>query len=163
MEAWMTEAPLEFQQLSARHERPLALFFEALAHGGDDRWFHPHPLTAEHAARLAGYRGRDLYYVATRGEAVAAYGLLRGWDEGYSTPSLGIAVHPQARGCGLARAFMLFLHSAARARGSRNIRLKVYPANTAARRLYESLGYRFEPTPDGQLLGVCDLERRGHG
>jgi ribosomal protein S18 acetylase RimI-like enzyme len=163
MEAWMTEAPLEFLRVSARHERPLARFFETLAQNGDERWFHPHPLSAAHAAALAVHAGRDLYYVATRADAVCAYGLLRGWDEGYTTPSLGIAVHPDARGCGLARAFMLFLHAAARLQGARRIRLKVYPANTAARQLYQSLGYRFEPTPDAQLLGLCDLERRGHG
>jgi ribosomal protein S18 acetylase RimI-like enzyme len=69
---------------------------------------------------------------------------------------LGIAVHPDARGLGLARMFMQFLHAAARQYGAARVRLKVYPANSAARRLYESLGYRFESTPDDQLLGIFD-------
>ncbi|HKI31431.1 MAG TPA: GNAT family N-acetyltransferase [Gemmataceae bacterium] len=158
----MKESPLEFCQVAGRHERPLAAFFQDLRAHGDERWFHPHPLSAEHAARLATYQGRDLYYVATRGEAVLAYGLLRGWDEGYDVPSLGIATHPDARGCGLARPFMLFLHAAARQRGARRVRLKVYPDNTPARRLYESLGYRLESGADGQLVGFCLLET-SHG
>jgi GNAT superfamily N-acetyltransferase len=154
----MGEFPLEFSRVTARHERGLAAFFQDLCSASDERWFHPHPLTAAHAARLADYRGRDLYYVATRGEAVLAYGLLRGWDEGYETPSLGIAVHPASRGRGLARPFMIFLHAAARQQGARRVRLRVYPDNTPARRLYESLGYRLEPGPDGQLVGFCQLE-----
>ncbi len=72
-----------------------------LAARGDGRWFHPHPLTAVEAARPCAYDGRDLYYAAVTGDAVVAYGLLRGWDEGYAVPSLGIAVHPAARGLGL--------------------------------------------------------------
>jgi ribosomal protein S18 acetylase RimI-like enzyme len=158
----MDESPLEFCRLSSRHQVALAAFFHDLCAHGDERRFHPHPLSAEHAARLAAYQGRDLYYVATRGEAVLAYGLLRGWDEGYAVPSLGIAVHPRTRGCGLARPFMLFLHAAARQRGAGRVRLKVYPDNTPARRLYESLGYRLEPGADGQLVGFCGLET-SHG
>jgi ribosomal protein S18 acetylase RimI-like enzyme len=128
---------------------------------GDDRWFHPHPFTAEHAAYLAGYQGRDLYYVATQSELVLAYGMLRGWDEGYEVPSLGIAVHARARGTGLARTFMQFLHSAARFQGAPRVRLRVYPENTAARRLYESLGYQFQPGADHQLLGFFEFAKTG--
>jgi GNAT superfamily N-acetyltransferase len=135
----------------------LALFFQDLTAQGDQRWFHPHPFTAAQAERLATYQGQDLYYVATRGEDVTAYGLLRGWDEGYQVPSLGIAVHSAWRGRGLAYAFMLFLHAAARERGAPRIRLKVYPENRAARQLYETLGYQFEAGNDGQLVGLCPL------
>ncbi len=154
---------LEFCRLSPPLQAGLAAFFDALTAGGDDRWFHPHPFTADEAGRLCAYQGRDLYYAAVAGDAVLAYGMLRGWDEGYETPSLGVAVHPDARGLGLARAFMGFLQVAAAYQGARHVRLKVYPDNTAARRLYESLGYRLESTADGQLLGVLDLKRGGHG
>jgi GNAT superfamily N-acetyltransferase len=156
------DSPLEFRRVTRQHEACLAAFFRDLALCGDERWFHPHPLSAAHAAWLASYAGRDLYFIATRGESVLAYGLLRGWDEGYETPSLGIAVHPAARGRGLSRPFMLFLHAAARQQGARRVRLKVYPDNTTARRLYESLGYRLEPGSDGQLVGFCQLET-SHG
>jgi GNAT superfamily N-acetyltransferase len=152
-------SPLEFVRLVPRLETPLARFFEALESRGDGRWFHPHPLTAAEAARLCAYEGRDLYYAAAAGESVLAYGLLRGWDEGYAVPSLGVAVHPNARGLGLARTFMGFLHAAAGLRGAKKVRLKVYPDNGPARRLYERLGYRLAPADDGQLLGFLDLER----
>lgn len=154
---------LEFCRLRPPLQMCLTAFFEALNARGDDRWFHPHPFTAVEAARLCAYQGRDLYYAAVARDAVLAYGMLRGWDEGYETPSLGIAVHPDARGLGLARTFMGFLHTAASLQGARRVRLKVYPENAAARRLYESLGYRLELAADGQLLGVLDLKRGEHG
>jgi ribosomal-protein-alanine N-acetyltransferase len=150
---------LEFRRIAPSLRPGLIAFFDELADRGDDRWFHPHPFTAGEAARLCAYEGRDLYYAAAAGESIQAYGMLRGWDEGYAVPSLGIAVHPDARGRGLARAFMAFLHAAAAMRGAKRVRLKVYPDNTPARRLYERLGYHLEPTADGQLLGLLDLEK----
>jgi ribosomal protein S18 acetylase RimI-like enzyme len=160
----MTALPtLEFRRLGAGDAVPLAIFFSTLSKRGDDRFFHPHPFTAEEAARLCRYAGRDLYYVAAAGEGVLAYGLLRGWDQGYEIPSLGIAVHPEARGAGLGRAFMAFLHAAAAARRAPRVRLKVYPDNTPARTLYERLGYRFEGETDGQLVGLLHLGETARG
>ncbi len=154
--------PLEFQRLGPGHQVGLTEFFAALTAAGDDRTFHPHPFTPEAAAKLCRYTGRDLYYVATAG-AVLAYGMLRGWDEGYEVPSLGIAVHPAARRTGLGKAFMAFLHAAAAARGAPRVRLKVYPDNTPARTLYERLGYVFADESAGQLVGVLTLGGRADG
>jgi ribosomal-protein-alanine N-acetyltransferase len=155
----MSACPLELRRVGKEHERGLTRFFEAIVAEGADRWFHPHPFTAEHAFFLASYQGRDLYYVATQGDTIVAYGMLRGWEEGYDVPSLGIAVLGRARGTGLARTFMQFLHSAARLHGAPRVRLKVYPENAAARRLYESLGYRFESGSDDQLLGYFEFAK----
>jgi len=136
---------------------PLTEFFMALKAAGDEKHFHPHPLTATEAKNLCHYRGKDLYYLLVDGRRVLAYGMLRGWDEGYEVPSLGIAVHPSERGSGAGLAMMEFLHLAARRRGARNVRLKVYKDNTPAVRLYESLGYAFHAGEGDQLVGVIAL------
>jgi ribosomal protein S18 acetylase RimI-like enzyme len=86
-----------------------------------------------------------------------AYGMLRGWDEGYDVPSLGIVVAPAFRGQGYGRSLMHFLHAAAKARGAPAIRLKVYPENSTAVALYQSLGYVFGAKEGGQLVGLLDL------
>jgi len=53
---------------------------------------------------------------------------------------------------------MIFLHAAARLRNASRVRLKVYPQNERARRLYESMGYSFECEPQsGQLVGYVTL------
>ncbi len=138
----------------------LAAFFERLAASPDGAHFHPHPLTRDEAARRCAYAGRDVYGVAVAEGTVLGYGMLRGWDEGFDVPSLGIAVDADARGTGLGRLVMLWLHAEARRRGAAKVRLKVYPGNATAVRLYESLGYVFErDLVDGQRLGFKALER----
>ena len=63
-----------------------------------DKFFHPHPFTTEAARERAAYTGKDLYYVVIEGDEILGYGMLRGWDEGYEVPSLGIVIHPAHRG-----------------------------------------------------------------
>lgn len=138
-------------------EQPLAEFLTALAAADEQQRFHPHPLTAEAAAAVCRGAGRDLYYLLVEGGAVLAYGMLRGWDEGFDVPSLGIAVHPEARGSGLGALLMRFLHAAAARRGAEAVRLRVQPDNTAAIELYRSLGYEFVGEERGQLVARLEL------
>ena len=151
---------LEFRALAPDLVQPLGDFFESLA-ARDGAFFHPHPLTRESAHQLCEYQGRDLYFVAVCDSRVLGYGLLRGWDEGYAVPSLGIALSPDARGTGLARAFMLFLHAAARLRGASQIRLTVFRSNVRAVALYRSLGYRFETKNPEEDVGFLDIVSGG--
>jgi ribosomal-protein-alanine N-acetyltransferase len=148
---------VELRDLGPDGSESLAVFFRSVHEAGEDARFHPHPFTAEEAARRIAYRGQDLYYVIMEDRDVLGYGMLRGWDEGYTIPSLGIAVAPSSRGQGLGDLLMQFLHAAARRRGAARVRLKVYPDNLAAIRLYEKMGYRFEAHEDGQLVGFVDL------
>lgn len=148
---------LEIRVLGAELEGPFAAFLERLRASGGERQFHPHPLDADAAAVLVRRTGRDQYYVMTQGDSVVAYGMLRGWDEGFETPSLGIAVDPAWRSLGIARAMMLFLHAAARRQGARRIRLTVGADNAGAIALYRSLGYELEPHAEGVLVGTMAL------
>jgi [ribosomal protein S18]-alanine N-acetyltransferase len=152
-----SDAALEFRVLSPELAPALAELFAAFASGPDAAFFHPHPMTDDEARRICGQRGRDLYYAAMAGGTVLAYGLLRGWDEGYTVPSLGIAIHPAARGRGLARPFMAFLHAAAKQRGAGQVRLTVYKDNERAVELYRRLGYVFSPKNDRELIGILAL------
>ena len=153
----MNTAVLQIRLIDTSLEAELAHFFEIIRACGDDRYFHPHPFTPEEAYRLAHYNGADLFYVLMKGKQIIGYGLLRGWDEGYTVPSLGIYIADDVRGRGLGRLVMRFLAAAAREKGAEMIRLKVYPDNVAAVKLYESLGYRFMGRENGQLVGYLDL------
>ncbi len=143
--------------LTPRLATGLGNFFETIREDWD--FFHPHPLTAEHAADLCRRETRDIYLVGVESDTVIAYGLLRGWDEGYETPSLGIAVHPAKRGQGVARKMMLALHQAAAERGATAVRLTVSRRNTGAIQLYESLGYVLDDMNDDELVGLLHLDR----
>jgi ribosomal-protein-alanine N-acetyltransferase len=153
----MTLDYLEIRKLSPEWVDALSDFFMALSVAGDYQYFHPHPLTPEEAIKHCDYSGKDLYYVLVSDNQILGYGMLRGWDEGYEIPSLGIALHPSMRGKGLGKVFMQFLHLVAQQRGAKKIRLKVYPDNVSAVTLYRNLGYLFQPTEDGQLLGIISL------
>jgi [ribosomal protein S18]-alanine N-acetyltransferase len=154
------ETALEFCKLRPALKEALAELFETITSNGDSRWFHPHPFTAEKATELCAYRGRDLYYVALAEESILGYGMLRGWDEGYEIPSLGIVLHPSVRGSGLGSTMMHFLHSAARFRGAKRVRLKVYRDNIAAKSMYEKLGYVFEKSDLPELVGFLELKKQ---
>lgn len=136
----------------------LGAFLEYLRAAGDEAQFHPHPLTREAAASIARREGEDVYLVATRGDQVVAYGMLRGWDEGYAVPSLGVAVHPAHRGEGLGRRMMTELHTIARQRGAQRVRLTLDADHVRAKALYASLGYRFETAADGRLVAWLELD-----
>lgn len=156
-----TRTSIEVRRLEPEWSEPLAAFFQELKQAGDEKQFHPHPLTAEEARVRAEYEGKDLYYVLTEGRVLLGYGMLRGWDEGFDVPSLGIAIRPSARGRGLGRLFMEALHAAARSRKADSVRLKVHPDNRTAITLYESLGYVFEGKESGQCVGVLSLVPAG--
>ena len=147
---------MTFEPLRPELAEALAELFDALRAAGDERWFHPHPLTREEAERVCSYEGRDLYAALVEDGRAVAYGMLRGWDAGFEIPSLGLAVHPAARGRGLGRALTERLHEEARARGAARVRLTVYATNEPARRLYEQLGYELEEKGD-DLVGYLAL------
>jgi ribosomal protein S18 acetylase RimI-like enzyme len=149
---------MEIHLLRPRHAVALGRFFEALKEHGADRVFHPHPLTADAALELANHRGKDLYFVLLDREDVIGYALLRGWEEGYDVPSLGIAIHPDMEEQGLARLLMHFLRHVAVRRGAKKIRLRVHRTNERAIGLYRSLGYTLTDDDDQRYkLGILNL------
>ena len=154
----MDSCGIEFRTLSREWKRALADFFDILKSTGDDKYFHPHPFTIEEATRRCNYSGNDLYYICTEGKTILAYAMIRGWDEGYAIPSLGLAIHPAARSIGLGKAFIHFLHVMAYRRGARRIRIKVYPDNRPAIELYKKIGYKFEEQEGEQYVGFFNLD-----
>ena len=147
-----------FEAPTAANAQELKALFAALVLSGDEVSFRPHPMTDAYVDWLISYGGRDVYVVVMEDGRATGYGLLRGWDAGYAIPSLGIAVHPEARGRGVAKALMSHLHDVARQRGADSVRLRVYPENVMARDLYAALGYGFaSQLEEGQLVGMLDL------
>lgn len=153
----------EMLHLRPVHVALLANLFARIAADPLSRRFHPHPFTAHDADRICNHRGQDRFLALRVEDRLLAYGMLRGWDEGFSIPSLGIYVAPELRGSGAARLMMEHLHLIARLSGAERIRLKVYQDNLAAYKLYVSFGYCFpDPAgPDGQRIGILDLSANG--
>lgn len=145
---------LRIEPVSKINEAALVELFSSI---GEDRFFHPHPLTELEAHLIATAITKDVYLLVGIGDPsiqmAFAYGMLRGWQEGWEVPSLGIVVAPQQRGLGIGRMLMEVLHTCARLRNAPAIRLKVYADNEKAKKLYKSLGYQFVGVEsDGQEL-----------
>jgi len=149
---------LEILRLRPLHTAAIAKFFTIICENGLAENFHPHPFSDAEAKRLAAYEGKDLYYILVWQEEVIGYAMLRGWDEGYDIPSLGIAIHPKMQGKGLGRLLINFLHAAARLRNARKIRLTVGRENATAIKLYQLFGYTLQDHSASSLLGMLNLE-----
>jgi ribosomal-protein-alanine N-acetyltransferase len=151
---------LECRRLTSEWKQPLLAFLKTLEATNDTEYFQPHPFTIDAIEKILKSARNDLYYILAEGEDVLGYGMLRGWDEGYEIPSLGIAIHPRVRSTGLGKFFMQFLNAAAQRKGATSVRLRVRPANTRAVKLYENLGYNFRSEEDGYLVGFLQLNGR---
>ena len=148
-----TVTPVNLRKLGPPDAAALLRLFGEL----DPAFFRPHPFTPEEAARVAGCTGRNLHAVAIRDGKFIGYGMLRGWDEGFDTPSLGICLRADAQGEGVGRAFMHWLHGFAAGRGATHVRLRVHADNVRARRLYEAMGYREAGEERGELVMIATL------
>jgi len=145
---------LEVVILSQEMEEALGSFFADVSKDNYACYYHPYSLTTETAKELCALSGKDLHYVLTDNGMILGHGMLRGWDEGYEIPSLGIVIHPAAANKGLGTMFVKFLHSAAWIRGCFKIRLSVHKNNTVALSIYEKLGYVFVPKNEEELVGT---------
>lgn len=125
----------------------------------DGTYFRPHPFTPTEAGKIARQSGRDVYAVLIDDGRAVAYGMLRGWSEGYAVPSLGIAVRSSAQGRGYGRTMMDCLRAEAGRQGASAVRLRVHPENVRARRLYEALGYEYAGEDRGELVMFLDISQ----
>jgi len=144
---------IEIVKLQPKIKESVVDFFSKI----DNEKFHPHDFSEKVALDLCDYDGEDCYYVVIDNNIVLAYGILRGWDAGHDIPSLGIYVGSNCRGLGMGKMLMNFLHCAAKAKGAKKVRLKVYKNNIVAIHLYKKIGYVIEDYDDEQLLGIFNL------
>ena len=148
-------AELDIEPLSEANLDELDAMFQAV----DSTTFHH--ATREAANRFLAER-RDIHVLGRANGEVVAFGMLRGWEEGYDVPSLGLVVRRDAEGKGHGRSMMTALERMARGRGASQIRLRVHPRNARARHLYEKCGYRVAGEERGETLMLRDLSPGDH-
>ena len=149
-----------FIRLTKALQQPFITFLEQLFDQGDKDFFHPHGFDKASAAEVVteSEESADEYWVCLIDNEIAAYGMLRGWAEGFDIPSLGIATAPKHRGRGHGKQMMTHLHNIARSRGATKVRLKVDKMNFVAKSLYEKLGYKFEVYSQTEFIGFLQLD-----
>jgi RimJ/RimL family protein N-acetyltransferase len=110
------------------------------------RYFHAFQADPESVRAALAAAVEDMYWGIWAGELQGIV-MLRGIDAGFATPAFGVYVARAAAGAGIATFALAFAESWCRLNGRSEIMLTVHADNTAARRLYEATGYRF----DGEL------------
>jgi ribosomal protein S18 acetylase RimI-like enzyme len=122
--------------------------------------FAPHPFTDQEAQRVCLYQGKDLYVgVFANGSSprMVGYGMLRGLDEGYSIPSLGLCILKDFQGVGIGRMLLNQLLNESAGLGAKCVMLKVKKSNSIARGLYESKGFTFTDHDPETLIGFLKI------
>ncbi|MCG3144867.1 MAG: Mycothiol acetyltransferase [Gammaproteobacteria bacterium] len=156
----------QIRRIEPRDYQALTLFFEENDRAEVTTHFHPFPLTAESARRITEMGGRDAYYIALLEQAIVGLCMLRGWDEGYVTPSFGVMVDYRRQGLGLGRQMTVFAIEEALRLGCSDVMLTVYASNERAVRLYDSLRFHevkrevitVETNLDEKITMVKDLK-----
>lgn len=146
-----------------------ALSYTEFAVEGDDGW----SWYLEHLADVAGRAGRTTVLVALAGETVVGSATLEleGRLEPDRAPPLDaeeahlrmVGVHPDFRRRGIARRLVLQCVEVARRHGKRRLTLETIPEMSAARALYESLGFAMGATREveaGFFLVTYELALR---
>jgi ribosomal protein S18 acetylase RimI-like enzyme len=159
-------AALIIQTVQASDYEDLARFFEDNARPEITEHFHPFLLTPQTAHGIACTSHLDRYYTAIHGGRIVGLCMLRGWDEGFTTPSFGMFVDYRYHKLGFGRQLTEFAIAQARDMNCSAIRLSVHASNKRAKDLYEALGFRQisqEPIivagqPDLKIVMIKDLE-----
>ena len=123
----------------------------------DGTYFQPHPMNALEAQRIATLRGRDIFLIGWVQGVGVVYGLLRGFDEGFEVPSLGLGVRRYDEGRGHGRAMMTALHAAARAGGPSDP-VPGPPGQHPGGQLYRAVGYVEAGMERNEIVMAIDLQ-----
>ena len=131
-----------FKRLEPSDATELKVFFDKNNTDQVTNNFYPFPLSEETVHRLLAPGSRDLFFLLIiEGEAVG-FSMLRGFDEGYEVPSLGMFVGATHQGRGLGRELLKRTYAFAKSHGITSIRLSVFEDNEQAIRLYQNQGFR---------------------
>lgn len=133
-------------------------FIEFIQKNNSDlNFFYPHDMSRESLNSMLEHKKKDIYKIVIHKDKIIGYGILRGWDEGFEIPSLGIIIDKDFRGIGLSKTLMRFLEVNAKLMSSKKIRIVVHKNNQIAYNLYRSLNYEFEVYNLDQLISFKQI------
>lgn len=98
------------------------------------RFFYAFSFDADDIARMLAGRGADVYMGLLRGDELAGFFMLRGWNEGYEVPALGTFIAEKHRGLGLMRLTVELTKVICKMRGVSRVMYKSHPDNAPAKK-----------------------------
>jgi ribosomal protein S18 acetylase RimI-like enzyme len=121
------------------------------------KYFQPHPFTFEYLYNISLVYEKDFYSLIFLDKQVVAYGMLRGLDDGYEIPTMGVSVDKRFQNLGLGGTLINFMEMSCKLNGIDKVRIGVMKGNKVARSLYESLGYKFTENLPDREYAIKDL------
>ncbi len=165
----MDLSKITIRMFDCRDFDALCRFFDKNNISSVTKYFHPFPLNRDSAKRIVCTVHLDRYYGVFDRDQIIGFCMLRGWDQGFSIPSLGVLVDSDFQGHGVGRKMTEFCLLEASRLGCPSVRLSVYASNEFAVRIYRALGFQEvgrEPCyvagrgDDQKLLMIRDLVSR---
>ncbi len=120
------------------------------------RYFRPFPLTANSAYQITLTKHLDRSYVAVLDGQIVALCMLRGWDEGFATPSLGVLVDHRYIDTALEWKLVEFAIAEARRLGCARLRLTAEESNQRGLAIFQALGFREQSRMPYEIDGIPD-------
>ena len=149
---------IEIIKLRNEHVGRLISFFNKINSPEYVKDFFPHHFNKENARLVCNYEGQDLYFaILLDGEEIIGYCMLRGWDEGYQIPSIGLCVLKKFQGLGIGKIIIKFLETVAILQGCSRVMLKVNRDNFSAIKLYINQGYDCKEFDEEFLIGFKNI------
>jgi [ribosomal protein S18]-alanine N-acetyltransferase len=121
------------------------------------KYFQPHPFTFEYLYNISLVYEKDFYSLIFLDKQVIGYGMLRGLDEGYKIPSMGVSSDREFSHMGLATMLIKFMEMSCKLNGIYKVRIGVMKGNPFAKSLYENLGYNFTQELEDREYAIKDL------
>ena len=148
---------IEIVRPNPSHAPIMKTFFSAINVKDITRHFSPHEFTTEYAEYICNYNGLDEYYILIFDDLVIGYGMLRGWDEGYTIPSLGLCMLPGYNGKGLCHNLIIHMMSVAKMRGCDEVMMKVDKDNLSSIILCHKVGFHYSEHDERYYRGRLKL------
>jgi len=105
------------------------------------KYFTPFEFTYSSIEKIFGEAREDKYFGIFINNNLAGFYMLRGFDEGYEIPSYGVWISSKYANLGLSTLTLYHAFAFCKLNGIKKLMLKVHPENSAAKNLYESLGF----------------------
>jgi len=120
--------------------------------------FHPHELSCLGFYKEIKNKNKDKYFLLFNDDNndIISYGLIRGFDEGYKIPSIGLLVDKNYRSKGYGEKLLNYIHSYLKMCDVDVVRLTVEKQNHLAISLYNKYGYVFKEEGH-RLIGFKNL------
>lgn len=142
----MTDSAIAFRRLAAADAPAIAGLLGGQS-SGYLRYFDPFSWSPEELASMLGSAVKDVYWGIESGGRAAGVVMLRGFDEGFERPSLGLVVAEEMSGRGVGQAAVAHALAWCRVNGVREVRLTAADENGSAVRLFRRAGFVADDSP----------------